>query len=530
MVGIRAMPYIERWLTSGRSSAVHQSKGNRTLAKDRVKQDIGPKEQLEDWFDIDWQTVDKRVRNLRQRIYRATQNAQWNKVRSLMKLMLRSYSNLLQTVRKITQENHGRKTAGIDGQKVLTPKARVKLVREMLEFTTWKVRPARRVYIPKANGKQRPLGILTIKNRVAQAIVKSALEPSWEARFEPNSYGFRPGRSCHDAIEHCWIKLNRQGKDKWVLDADVKSAFDNISHEHILKRLGNIPGRELIKQWLKAGYVEADILHATASGVPQGGVVSPVIANIALDGLQQLLDGKLGFVRYADDFIVTAKSKEQIEAVVPAIEEWLAERGLMLNHEKTKIVSINDGFNFLGFNVRHYQGKCLIKPEKAKVLDFLASIRKWLSDKRQAEAAMVIRYLNPIIIGWANYYRHAVSKETFSYVSHQIWKAIWTWCTRRHPHKTAKWVKKKYFKIVSGKDWRFFTMTHNAQGEQIRLMLADIAATPITRHVKVKGAASPDDPSLREYWLARRTRENKKATTLCRNNNDSHAASVLLMA
>ncbi len=301
------------------------------MAKDRVTRDIGTEEPLNDWFDIDWQTVDKRVRNLRQRIYRATQDGQWNKVRSLMKLMLRSYSNLLQSVRKITQENKGRKTAGVDRQVVLTPKARLKLVQDMLEYETWKVKPARRVYIPKANGKQRPLGILTVKNRVAQAIVKNAVEPSWEARFETNSYGFRPGHSCHDAIEHCWIRLNRQGKDRWLLDADVSAAFDNLSHEHILKRLGNMPGRELIRQWLRAGYVEADIFHDTTSGVPQGGVVSPVAANIALDGLQALIGPKMGFIRYADDFICTTRTKEQIEAIKPVIEKWLAERGLALN-------------------------------------------------------------------------------------------------------------------------------------------------------------------------------------------------------
>lgn len=309
--------------------------------KDRFGNEIRAKEPLEEWSDIDWKTVIKRVRNLRERIYRAKQNNQWNKVKSLMKLMLRSYSNLLLSVRRVTQENQGKRTAGIDGQTITTPTERVELVREMLTNTLWTAQPAKRLYIPKANGKQRPLGIPTVKNRVAQAVVKNALEPVWEQEFESNSYGFRPGRGCHDALEQSWIRLQK-GKDTWVLDADIKGAFDNISHEYILKTIGEIPGRELIKQWLKAGYLESEVFHETESGTPQGGIISPLLANIALDGIEQLLAeyktvktyqrtkkatgkeytikkklSKYGFIRYADDFVITARSEEDIRPHYP---------------------------------------------------------------------------------------------------------------------------------------------------------------------------------------------------------------------
>ena len=453
--------------------------------KDRVPTGIGAKKQLEDWTTINWLAASKRVRNLRQRIYRATKNAQWNEVRSLMKLMLRSQANLLLSVKRVTQENQGKRTAGIDNRLALTPRARAKLVQEMLVNTAWRVKPAKRVYIPKANGKQRPLGILTIKNRVAQAIVKNALEPSCEARFEANSYGFRPGRSTHDAIEQCWRRLNRHCKDRWILDADVKSAFDNISHDFILQRLGNIPARGLIKQWLKAGYVEAEMFHDTADGVQQGGVISPVLANVALDGMEQLLGGKVGFIRYADDFVVTAPSREQIEALKPVIAEWLSERGLVMNEEKTKIIPVQTGFDFLGFTIKHYRGVCLVKPAKSKVLSLLQNIRQWLKEHRQVEAGVVVRYLNTLLRGWAQYYRCASSAQTFSYVKHQTWRALWQWCKRRHSAKSRNWIKRKYFKSQAGRDWSFFADTINDKGERTVDFLIDISMIPIERHTKV---------------------------------------------
>lgn len=423
-----------------------------------------------------------------------------------MKLMIRSYSNLLLSVRKVTLENKGKKTPGVDRQRVLAAHQRVALVKRMLKHKLWEAMPARRVYIPKADGKQRPLGILTIKNRVAQAILKNALEPSWEAQFEHHSYGFRPGRSCQDAIKQCWFRLNSQHTHRWVLDADVKAAFDKISHNFVEDKLGLVPGRNLIKQWLKAGYVEAEIFHDTTSGVPQGGVISPLLSNIALDGMQRLVGPRLGFIRYADDFVVTAKTKEELEAIKPDIEDWLRVRGLELNNEKTRIVSIYDGFNFLGFNVRMFQGKCLFKPQKEKVLGFLREVRSWLKSHASIPAHEVILHLNPKIRGWANYYRHAVSKQTFAYVSSQIRIALWKWCLRRHPNKNKDWVQKKYFTRVEKRSWVFFALSKpdTRWGERDnRIYLFDTGTIRITRHVKVRGEASPDNPEQAKYWMKR---------------------------
>jgi RNA-directed DNA polymerase len=462
------------------------------------------------WQSINWTAATGSVRRLQGRIFRAARGGEWAKAKSLQKLLVRSQAAKLLAIRQVTQQNRGRLTPGVDGVVVDTPEARAQLLQGGLDLRGYRPKPVRRVRIPKADGKTRPLGIPTVLDRVMQAIVKLALEPEWESRFEPNSYGFRPGRSTMDAISAIHITMSQRGSSQWVLDADISGCFDNIDHEALLARLPVFT--EVIRRWLKAGVVEFGRYQESIAGTPQGGIISPLLANIALDGMERLfgsenargkqvrpsarkgLDRGVSCVRYADDLIVTAPSQEAIEAhVLPRLATFLAERGLALSEAKTRVVHASDGFDFLGFTIRRFKRTLLTLPAKGKVLAHLRSIKAYLKTHKQAPAGQVIGDLNPVIRGWANYYRHGASSETFSLVDHRMWIMLWAWAKRRHPNKSAGWVKRHYFL----NDWTFYA--DDAQ-------LATCAPTPITRFVKVKGTASPLDPSQRTYWHERRQR------------------------
>jgi RNA-directed DNA polymerase len=477
-----------------------------------------------DWSSVNWRKANRRVRNLRQRIYRASQASDWNTVRSLQKLMLGSYSNTLVSVRRVTQINQGRKTPGVDKLTVKTPEERGRLVDHLMTFQPWKAKPAKRVYIPKANGSLRPIGIPTVIDRCLQARVKNALEPSWEAQFEASSYGFRPGRGCHDAISKIYLIARPNKTKKWVVDADIKGAFDNIDHEYLLETIGEVPGKELIKQWLKAGYVDRNVFHETERGTPQGGVISPLLANIALHGMEEALGvkynnrgeirGKRAVVRYADDFVVFCESKKDAEEAKEALRGWLGKRGLKLSEEKTRIVHPTEGFDFLSYNVRHYRDfsrntcyKLIIKPSKDAVHHIREKLRKeWVRLKGKPVAA-IIETLNPIIRGWANYHRVVVASKTFRGMDDWMFKKECRYVNYRHPNKPYYWKRSRYWgRMNKGrKDNWVFGDKHTG------FYILKFSWIKIERHVMVKGGASPDDPSLQEYW---KEREKAKAKEL----------------
>jgi RNA-directed DNA polymerase len=479
------------------------------------------------WADIDWRAVETNVRRLQGRIYRATQDGKWKKVRSLQILLVRAMSNKLLAIRRVTQENHGKHTAGVDGVVCDTPEARMRLLTDGLSLKGYKPRPVRRVYIPKNDGRQRPLGIPTISCRVRQAMVKAALEPEWEARFEANSYGFRPGRSTMDAIIQIHTTLAREGASEWILDGDISGCFDHISHSALLARLPVFTST--IRRWLKAGVIDMGHFNETEAGTPQGGIASPVLANVALDGMERLFgaetpEGKpippswrkgddrgISLIRYADDFIVTAPTREVLEEyVLPRLRGFLSGRGLTLNEAKTRIVHVREGFDFLGFHIRRFGQTLLTQPQKKKVLKHLQGIKDYLDRHKQTPAAQVIRELNPIIRGWANYYRHCAAKETFTYARHRQWQMLWRWAKRRHPNKRSWWVRRRYFTLDGY--WTF---------REGKAQLFKPDAMPITRFTKVAGRNSPYDPKLRLYWqerskrnLARLTHVNRKRMLL----------------
>jgi RNA-directed DNA polymerase len=484
-------------------------------------------EKRTDWNAVNWYKTNRAVRNLRQRIFRATQEGNLKKVRSLQKLMVKSYSNRLVSVRRVTQMNAGKNTSGVDKLVIKTPAARERMVDVLAHHTLWKAKPARRVYIPKSNNKLRPLGIPVIQDRCLQAMIKNALEPAWEAKFEGISYGFRPGRSCQDAIGKIYFLARPNKTKKWILDADIKGAFDNISHEYLLKAISNVPGKELIKQWLKAGYVEKEMFHATDGGTPQGGVISPLLANIALHGMENAIGvkydcrgqiiGKRALVRYADDFVCFCETREDAEQVQEILVKWLKERGLTLSEEKTRIVHLTEGFDFLGFNIRHYPApqtsrtgwKLLIKPSKESVQEVRQKLKQHWEEAQGSSVQNILNKLNPIIRGWANYFRTGVASEIFDSLDHWMFQKQDRYAKRTHPNKSQEWRYLKYWGCLNLDRLDTWTFGDKQTGRY----LLKFSWFPIERHVLVSGTASPDDPRLKDYWMKRQAAKVKDLTS-----------------
>lgn len=466
----------------------------------------------EEWHAIDWRAAHENVRRLQARIVKATKDGKWGKVKALQRLLTRSYSGKVLAVRRVT-ENQGSRTPGVDGVTWDTPAKKMAAVRD-LQQRGYKPRPLRRIYIAKSNGRLRPLGIPTVKDRAMQALYLLALDPIAETTADPDSYGFRPQRSCADAVAQCFTTLAQKTAAQWVLEGDIKACFDQISHDWLL---AHVPmDKTILRKWLKAGYMEKYILHPTEDGTPQGGICSPVLANLALDGLERRLReafpptsrrgrrAKVHFSRYADDFVVTGSSKELLEnEVKPLIEAFMRERGLQLSAEKTVVTHIEEGFDFLGQTVRKYRGKMLIKPSTKNVKAFLGKIRTVIKDNATATAGNLILQLNPLIRGWANYHCHVVSKRTFSKIDHAIYQCLWRWARRRHRNKSRRWVKAKYFGTSGGNNWVFFGEVNRKQGETQRVWLTLAERTPIRRHVKIQGEANPYDPNWEVYFEER---------------------------
>ncbi len=457
------------------------------------------------WENINWKSINKHVFRLQVRIAKAIREEKVRKARSLQWLLTHSFSAKQLAVKRVVT-NKGKKTPGIDGVVWKTSRQKMKAVYSLTR-KGYKPLPLRRIYIPKKHNQKRPLCIPTMKDRAMQALYALALKPVTETTADINSYGFRELRRCQDAIQQCFCSLSKSYSPQWILDADIRACFDGISHEWLLEHIPT--DKMLLKMWLQAGYIENDHFFPMKEGTPQGGIVSPILANMTLDGLEKAIKNavpsrsKVNFIRYADDFVVTAQSKELLEEkVIPAIHTFLNIRNLELSPQKTRIVHISQGFDFLGQNIRKYNDKLLIKPTKQAVLSLIRKIRSVVKSMRGSAPVVLIKKLNPIIRGWVYYHRHIVAKKIFDMIDFHIFHMLKKWVKYSCPTKRYRWIIRKYF--VNG---TFSAKTKTANGFKT-FAIFRAAKVPIRRYIKIKQFANPYDPAYFEYFKKRRLSPN----------------------